>query len=137
MIYNNDKETKKLEKEAYKLNPKETENLNSYYYGDFNHRTGDMNIYCYEQNLKKIIDEAEEKLKFCLNEIQFLKLMKAMGFEVIKANTGEIALNNKENTLPCVMINDTTYLSPTPFQWYDIDEEIKRFEVKEKVNEAN
>ena len=58
MIYNKDEETKKLEEEAYKLNPKETEDLNFWYYSDFNYRTGDMNIYCYEYHLKKIINKA-------------------------------------------------------------------------------
>jgi len=62
MIFNKDKETRKLEEEAYKVNPKEAENLNTYYYGDFNGRTGDMNIFCYEYHLKEIIKKAKGEL---------------------------------------------------------------------------
>ena len=54
-IFNEDKDTLKLEKEALKVNKKETESLNSYYNSAFNNRTGDMNIYCYEYHLKEII----------------------------------------------------------------------------------
>lgn len=54
-IFNKDKETKQLEKEALKINKKEAESLNSYYNSSFNNRTGDMNIYCYEYHLKEII----------------------------------------------------------------------------------
>lgn len=60
MKYTKEQSTRQLEQEAYKLNPKETENLNSYYYGDFNNRTGDMGICAYERNLKKIIENAKE-----------------------------------------------------------------------------
>lgn len=59
MIYNQDKETRELEEMALKVNEKETENLNGYYYGEFNDRTGDMNIYCYESELRKIIKEGK------------------------------------------------------------------------------
>lgn len=61
MIYNKDKDTKKLEKEAYKLDAKETEYLNNYYYGKFNNENGDMNIFCYEYELKQIIRKAKDK----------------------------------------------------------------------------
>lgn len=61
MIFNKNKKTRILEKKAYKINKKETEGLNNYYYGDFNNRTGDMNIFCYEYHLKKIIEEGEKK----------------------------------------------------------------------------
>lgn len=54
-IFNEDKETKQLEKQALKVNQKETESLNSYYNSPFNNRTGDMNIFCYEYHLKEII----------------------------------------------------------------------------------
>lgn len=60
-IFNKDKKTRKLEKEAIKWNERETLYLMSYYYGEFNKRTGDMNIYCYEYELKEIIKK--EKLK--------------------------------------------------------------------------
>lgn len=60
MIYNKDTDTRKLEEEAYKVDPKETEFLNGYYHGEFNNRTGDMNIYCYEYELKRIIEKAKE-----------------------------------------------------------------------------
>ena len=56
MIYNSaKKEIKKLEEKAYKLNPKDTEILNAYYYGDYNSRTGDVSPYYYEMQLKEII----------------------------------------------------------------------------------
>ena len=58
--------------------------------------------------------------------IDFLRTCKAMGFEVIKSNSEQIAINNKANEIPCAVINDVGYLSPTPYQWYDIAEEIER-----------
>ncbi len=61
----------------------------------------------------------------------FLKMLHQMGFEVIKSNSGQIAVNNKDNTQPLVMLNDINYLTPTPYQWYLIENEIKRIEVEE------
>lgn len=59
-----------------------------------------------------------------------LESMKEMGFEVIKSNSGQIALNNRENTMPFVLTNDIYYLTPTPYQWYSIDDEIRRLRGK-------
>ena len=56
----------------------------------------------------------------------FLEFMKQIGFEAVKSNSGQIALNNKEGTKPFVLTNDLEYLTPTPDQWYNIDDEIKR-----------
>lgn len=61
MIFNKIEKTKKLEKKAYKINKKETEELNIYYYGDFNNRIEDMNRSYYEYCLKKIIEEGEKE----------------------------------------------------------------------------
>lgn len=61
----------------------------------------------------------------------FLKTLHQMGFEIIKSNHGQIALNNKENTQPFVVQNDINYLTPTPYQWHLIENEIKRIEVEE------
>lgn len=56
----------------------------------------------------------------------FLELMKQTGFEVVKSNSGQISLNNKQGTMPFVLTNDLEYLTPTPHQWHDIGVEIKR-----------
>lgn len=58
--------------------------------------------------------------------LAFLNIFRTMGFEVVKSNSGQIALNNCENTMPFVLTNDLEYLTPTPCQWYNIDDEIKR-----------
>lgn len=55
-IFDKDKETRKLEKLAIKADKKSAERLNNYYNSAFNCRTGDMNIFCYESELKKIIN---------------------------------------------------------------------------------
>lgn len=57
-----------------------------------------------------------------------LKVLQSMGFEVIKSNGGQIALNNKDNNQPLVMMNDIGYLTPTPYQWHLITNEIERME---------
>ena len=57
-----------------------------------------------------------------------LKTLKLIGFEVIKSNAEQIAVNSKDNTMPMVVINDIGYLTPTPYQWYNIDDEIKRLQ---------
>lgn len=61
-----------------------------------------------------------------MNKIEFLISCKIAGFEVVKSNSGQIALNNKENTMPFVLNNDIGYLTPQPHIWFDIDDEIKR-----------
>lgn len=58
-IFNKDKETKQLEKQALKVNKKATENLNSFYNSFFNCRTGDMSIFCYEYHLQEIIKKGK------------------------------------------------------------------------------
>ena len=59
-------------------------------------------------------------------QIAFLETMQRTGFEVVKSNSGQIALNNRADTMPFVLTNDLDYLTPTPHQWYEIDDEIKR-----------
>lgn len=59
---------------------------------------------------------------------EFLEVMLANGFEVIKSNSEQIAINNKEGTSPLVVNNDLNYLTPTPYQWHLIENEIKRLE---------
>lgn len=61
-----------------------------------------------------------------LSIIDFLVIMKFAGFEVVKSNCGQIALNNKTNTKPFVLTNDIEYLTPTPHEWHLIEDEIKR-----------
>lgn len=58
--------------------------------------------------------------------LSFLEIMKRTGFEIVKSNSGQIALNNKQGAMPFVLTNDLEYLTPTPHQWHDIDTEIKR-----------
>ena len=57
-----------------------------------------------------------------------LKVLQSYGFEVVKSNSGQIALNNQDGTQPFVMMNDINYLTPTPHQWHLIENEIKRLE---------
>ena len=59
-----------------------------------------------------------------------LKVLQEMGFEVIKSNSGQIAVNNKDGNQPLVMMNDIGYLTPTPHQWHLIAKEIERIEVE-------
>lgn len=63
-----------------------------------------------------------------------LKVLLDCGFEIVKSNSGQIALNNQEGTQPFVMMNDINYLTPTPYQWHLIKDEIERLE---KDNETN
>ena len=58
--------------------------------------------------------------------INVLTMFKDMGFEVVKSNYGQIALNNLTNTMPCVLTNDIEYLTPLPYKFETIDDEIKR-----------
>lgn len=68
--------------------------------------------------------------------ISFLTMFKALGFEVIKSNCGQIALNNKQGTQPLVLNNDIGYLTPSPCNWSLIDEEIKRLTREVLKNES-
>lgn len=61
MIFNKDPDTRKLEEEAFKIDPKEAEKINDYYYSDFNKRTRDINIFCYEYLLQEIIEKGRSK----------------------------------------------------------------------------
>ena len=60
--------------------------------------------------------------------IMFLSMAKGQGFEVIKSNHGQIVLNNRESTNPFICMNDIGYLTPLPYAWSLIDDEIKRWE---------
>lgn len=60
--------------------------------------------------------------------IEYLKCFKAMGFEVIKSNYGQTALNTLKNDMPMVLNNDMGYTTPQPWKWERIDDEIKRLE---------
>lgn len=64
--------------------------------------------------------------------IDMLTTFKMMGFEVIKSNYGQIAMNDTKGKMPLVLINDYGYLTPTPNDWYLIDDEIKRLEDESK-----
>lgn len=66
--------------------------------------------------------------------IQFLTMFKAMGFEVIKSNYGQTALNTVNNDMPMVLNNDVGYMTPLPNKWEFIDDEIKRLQ-KELLEE--
>ena len=61
-----------------------------------------------------------------------LYALQSMGFEVIKSNSGQIAVNNTANTQPLVMNNDINYLTPTPHQWHLITNEIERIKGEQK-----
>lgn len=65
-----------------------------------------------------------------------LKVLLSYGFEVVKSNSGQIALNNKDGTQPLVMMNDIGYLTPTPHQWYSIESEIERLEKDPEGSES-
>ncbi len=58
-VFNQDKSIRDLEKKALSIDSKSTKLLNSYYYSNFNFRTGDMNIFCYEYKLKEIIKRSK------------------------------------------------------------------------------
>lgn len=45
--------------------------------------------------------------------IQFLTIFKAMGFELIKSNYGQTALNTVKNDMPMVLNNDVGYMTVT------------------------
>lgn len=60
--------------------------------------------------------------------IQVLTMFKAMGFEVIKSNYGQTALNTVNNNMPMVLNNDVGYMTPLPYKWESIDDEIKRLQ---------
>ena len=67
--------------------------------------------------------------------INYLKCFKAMGFEVIKSNYSQTALNTVKNDIPMVLINDVGYTTPYPYKWELIDDEIKRLESEVNKNE--
>ena len=60
--------------------------------------------------------------------IEYLKCFRAMGFEVIKSNYGQTALNTLKNDMPMVLNNDMEYTTPQPWKWELIDNEIKRLQ---------
>lgn len=60
--------------------------------------------------------------------IAYLKCFKAMGFEVIKSNYGQTALNTLKNDMPMVLNNDMGYTTPQPWKWELLDDEIKRLQ---------
>lgn len=60
IFFNQDKETRELEEKALATNEKKFRDINGYFYGEFNSRTGDVNIYTYEHHLKTIIDSGAE-----------------------------------------------------------------------------
>ena len=64
--------------------------------------------------------------------VNVLTMFKDMGFEVIKSNYGQIALNNLANTMPFVLNNDIEYLTPLPYKFEFIDDEIKRLSKEEQ-----
>lgn len=67
--------------------------------------------------------------------IQFLTIFKAMGFEVIKSNYGQTALNTVKNDMPMVLNNNVGYMTPLPYKWEFIEDEIKRLQ-KELAEEG-
>lgn len=67
--------------------------------------------------------------------IQFLTMFEAMGFEVIKSNYGQTALNTADNKMPLVLNNDVGYTTPLPYKWEYIKDEIKR--LKKELAEEN
>ena len=77
---------------------------------------------------ERALDKATEKV------IQFLTMFKAMGFEVIKSNYGQTALNTVNSDMPMVLNNDVGYMTPLPNKWEFIDDEIKRLQ-KELLEE--
>ena len=62
--------------------------------------------------------------------IQCLTVFRAMGFEVIKSNYGQTALNTVKGDMPMVINNDVGYMTPLPYKWELIDDEIKRLQAE-------
>lgn len=60
--------------------------------------------------------------------IQYLTIFKVMGFEIIKSNFGQTALNTVNNDMPLVINNDVGYMTPRPDKWEFIADEIKRLQ---------
>lgn len=60
--------------------------------------------------------------------IAYLKCFKAMGFEIIKSNYGQTALNTLKNDMPMVINNDVGFTTPKPWKWELLDDEIKRLQ---------
>ena len=67
--------------------------------------------------------------------ILYLTMFKAMGFEVIKSNYGQTALNTVNSDMPMVLNNDVGYMTPLPDKWEFINDEIKRLQ-KELLEEG-
>lgn len=67
--------------------------------------------------------------------VKYLTMFKAMGFEVIKSNYEQIALNTVKNDMPMVLNNDVGYMTPFPYKWEFIEDEIKRLQ-KELAEEG-
>lgn len=66
-----------------------------------------------------------------LSLIDHLKIMLIMGFEIVKSNSGQIALNTYKGDMPMVVTNDIGYLTPLPYKWFDIKNEIDRLKEQE------
>ena len=67
--------------------------------------------------------------------IQYLSIFRKMGFEVIKSNYGQTALNTINGDMPLVINNNVGYMTPLPYKWELIDDEIKRLQ-KELAEEG-
>lgn len=72
--------------------------------------------------------EKETKRKITDKAKDMLKVMKLIGFEVVKCNSEQIALNKKDNSFPFVMLNDVGLDLGDPCKWHLISELL---EVKE------
>lgn len=49
---------------------------------------------------------------------------------MIKSNYGQTALNTVNNDMPMVLNNDVGYMTPLPYKWEFIDDEIKRLQAE-------
>lgn len=86
-----------------------------------------------DKTLKTVIRGTPDGEKACqeFRTLQALYAFKSLGFEVIKGVLGEeIALNDKKNSMGCVIKNDCFYESENPSVWADINDEIKRYRRK-------
>lgn len=73
--------------------------------------------------------EIEEERKMDKHKVlDGLKVFRAMGFEVIKSNSGQTALNTLKNDMPLVINNNVGYTTPYPWKWELISDEITRIE---------
>ena len=67
--------------------------------------------------------------------IQYLSIFRKMGFEVIKSNYGQTALETINGDMSLVINNNVGYMTPLPYKWELIDDEIKRLQ-KELAEEG-